>query len=61
MAHLGPESDSEDDMMGFWGARSGDDASDYSEETESDDEESNGALEQDDDDDEDEIALFGHR
>lgn len=63
MAHLGPESDSEEDMLGFWRNRSGDDASEYSEDTDSDNERSSGLPEpdDDDDDDEDEIALFGHR
>lgn len=62
MAHLGPDTDSEDDMLGFWGRR-GDDGSDYSEETDSDGD-SHGTPEpedDDDDDDDDDIVLIGHR
>lgn len=62
MGHLAEETDSEDDMLGFWRGAPHDDGSSYSGDSDSDDD-SNAVPEQDDDDDDDDgaIVLIGHR
>lgn len=66
MAHLPPDEESEDDILGIWRMRNrGNNASDNDDDSELDDlSDGLSDVEEDDDDeeeDENEIVLFGHR
>lgn len=61
-SNLGPDSESEDDMLGLWSTLNGGDAPhDPDGESESDDSQMSDVDEEEEEEDENEIFLIGHR